>query len=180
MGTSIGFGGSSGANGTANNGGVDTEAFVARMRHVRGLHCEAKWRTIRAESLEPVEIFGELVSQGNTDVDVKKGRRDWLGYADEGEERAARERRQAERRRMRSDSERRRAEGPPPEEGRHLALEEFRAPGGRAEENVRLCPSDEGHPARGARDEKAEEKPERDDPGDGDGSDERWKGYWEG
>ena len=75
------------------NGPSATEIFVARLRHVRRMHCDAKWRTIRAESLEPVVLFS---TEENSAVDVEKGRRKWLGYANEAEEAAALKMRQNE------------------------------------------------------------------------------------
>mmetsp|Transcript_21161 Transcript_21161/g.61543 ORF Transcript_21161/g.61543 Transcript_21161/m.61543 type:complete len:1588 (-) Transcript_21161:127-4890(-) len=141
---------------------ADTEAFVARMHHVRSLHCESKWRTIRAESLayDPYEK--------STTVDVKKGRREWLGYANDEEEKASRDRHQLEKQRLRSDSERRRTEG-----AKTISYEEF---GGTEIDNVKACPSDERHSIR-IPDE--EEKTEA-SPGKEGGSDNGWKGYWEG
>mmetsp|Transcript_24187 Transcript_24187/g.36058 ORF Transcript_24187/g.36058 Transcript_24187/m.36058 type:complete len:611 (+) Transcript_24187:273-2105(+) len=60
--------------------GTSTAAFVARIHLVRKLHCDAKWQTIRAESLEHVEV------DQNEHFDEVAGRRSWLGYADEEEE----------------------------------------------------------------------------------------------
>ena len=76
--------------------GSDTEIFVIRMKTIRAMHCEATWRTIRMESLEPVEEAIEKSLQVLTTVDEAKGRRDWLGYANEAEENAANMKRRAE------------------------------------------------------------------------------------
>eukprot|EP00978_Attheya_sp_CCMP212_P004564 scaffold9972_cov44-Attheya_sp.AAC.3 len=76
--------------------GSDTEMFVTRMITIRAIHCEATWRTIRMESLEPVEEAIEKSLQVLTTVDEAKGRRDWLGYANEAEENTANMKRRAE------------------------------------------------------------------------------------
>lgn len=64
--------------------GSETDVFVKRIVNVRRLHCDAKWRNIRAESLEePCRFIDkEMAAQQ---------RRLWLGYANEEEELAAKE-----------------------------------------------------------------------------------------
>uniref|UniRef100_A0A7S1B5Y5 Vacuolar protein 14 C-terminal Fig4-binding domain-containing protein n=1 Tax=Corethron hystrix TaxID=216773 RepID=A0A7S1B5Y5_9STRA len=56
-----------------------TGTFVQRIEEVRKLHCEAKWGKLRSESLEQVTLL-------KVDVDVKAGRRGWVGYMDEADE----------------------------------------------------------------------------------------------
>jgi hypothetical protein len=60
--------------------GTSAEVFVHRILEVRQLHCNAKWKSIRSESLEPSTVI-DLDG-----VDIDKGRRNWLGYENEEEE----------------------------------------------------------------------------------------------
>lgn len=60
--------------------GTSAEVFVHRILEVRQLHCNAKWRSIRSESLEPSSVTDF------DDVDIDEGRRNWLGYKNEEEE----------------------------------------------------------------------------------------------
>lgn len=65
----------------------ETDVFVKRIINVRRLHCDAKWRNIRAESLEePCRFVGK-----DQKLTAAQQRREWLGYADEEEELASRE-----------------------------------------------------------------------------------------
>ena len=67
--------------------GSETDVFVKRIVNVRRLHCDAKWRNIRAESLEePCRLVGE-----DQKLTAAQQRREWLGYADEDEELATKE-----------------------------------------------------------------------------------------
>lgn len=67
--------------------GSETDMFVKRIVNVRRLHCDAKWRNIRAESLEePSRVVDE-----DQRLTAAQQRREWLGYADEDEELATRE-----------------------------------------------------------------------------------------
>lgn len=62
--------------------GSEMDAFVKRIVSVRRLHCDAKWRNIRAESLEePSRTVSE-----DQKLTAAQQRREWLGYADEEEE----------------------------------------------------------------------------------------------
>lgn len=61
--------------------------YVQRIQHVRSLHCDAKWRTIRADSLEVVPGKEETKDGGH---DEGSDRRSWLGYASKDEEEAMR------------------------------------------------------------------------------------------
>ena len=62
--------------------GSEMDAFVKRIVSVRRLHCDAKWRNIRAESLEePSRYISE-----DQKLTAAQQRREWLGYADEEEE----------------------------------------------------------------------------------------------
>jgi len=67
------------------NPGSLTDVFVQRLVHVRRLHCDAKWRNICAESLEENQ-FSE-----DQKLAAAQQRREWLGYANEDEELASRE-----------------------------------------------------------------------------------------
>jgi len=69
--------------------GTTTEIYYLSILKVRQLHCDAKWRSIRSESLEPASVMDY------DGIDVNVGKRDWLGYADEQEEVDAKERRKA-------------------------------------------------------------------------------------
>jgi len=69
--------------------GTSAEVFVHRIFEVRRMHCDARWRSIRAESLEPF-------SNNFGNVRVGESKRSWLGYENEEEERRARERYQIE------------------------------------------------------------------------------------
>jgi hypothetical protein len=60
--------------------GTSAEIFVHRILEIRKIHCNAKWRSIRSESLEPANVMDY------DDVDVNVGKRNWLGYANEDEE----------------------------------------------------------------------------------------------
>ena len=64
-----------------------TDVFVKRIVSVRQLHTDAKWRNIRAESLEEPS---RLVSEDQK-LTAAQQRREWLGYADEEEELATKE-----------------------------------------------------------------------------------------
>ncbi|KAL3784627.1 hypothetical protein ACHAW5_003428 [Stephanodiscus triporus] len=62
--------------------GSEMDAFVKRIVSVRRLHCDAKWRNVRAESLEePSRTLSE-----DQKLTAAQQRREWLGYADEEEE----------------------------------------------------------------------------------------------
>jgi Domain of unknown function (DUF3434). len=65
--------------------GTNTEIFVHRILEVRRLHCDAKWRYIRSESLE---VSGVPTYEA---VDSDAGRRSWLGYSSQQEERKGRD-----------------------------------------------------------------------------------------
>lgn len=65
----------------------ETHVFVKRILNVRQLHCDAKWRNIRAESLEEPCRFVD----NDQKLLAAQQRREWLGYADEDEELASRE-----------------------------------------------------------------------------------------
>ena len=60
---------------------------MKRILNVRQLHCDAKWRNIRAESLEEPCRFVD----NDQKLLAAQQRREWLGYADEDEELASRE-----------------------------------------------------------------------------------------
>jgi hypothetical protein len=62
--------------------GSETGVFVGRIVSVRRLHCDAKWRNIRAESLEEPSRFVSTDQK----LTAAQQRREWLGYADEEEE----------------------------------------------------------------------------------------------
>ena len=67
--------------------GSETDVFVKRVVQIRKLHCDAKWRNIRAESLEePSRFFSE-----DQKLITDQQRREWLGYADEEEELVAKQ-----------------------------------------------------------------------------------------
>ncbi len=67
--------------------GSEMDAFVKRIVCVRRLHCDAKWRNIRAESLmEPSRYVSD-----DQKLTSAQQRREWLGYADEEEELTAKE-----------------------------------------------------------------------------------------
>ncbi|KAL7443113.1 hypothetical protein ACHAXM_008659 [Skeletonema potamos] len=67
--------------------GTKTDIFVKRLVKTRKLHCDAKWRNIRAESLEdPSRVIGE-----DQKLLAAQQRREWLGYADEEDEIATKE-----------------------------------------------------------------------------------------
>ncbi|KAK1736870.1 vacuole morphology and inheritance protein 14 [Skeletonema marinoi] len=67
--------------------GSKTDIFVKRLVKTRKLHCDAKWRNIRAESLEdPSRLIGE-----EQKLKAAQQRREWLGYADEEDEIATKE-----------------------------------------------------------------------------------------
>lgn len=65
--------------------GTNTEIFVHRILEVRRLHCDAKWRSIRSESLE---LSFMLTYEA---VDTDAGRRSWLGYSSQEEEKEGRD-----------------------------------------------------------------------------------------
>ncbi len=67
--------------------GSETDVFVSRIVNVRRLHCDAKWRNIRAESLEEPCRF----VSGDQKLLAAQQRRKWLGYVDEEEELAMKE-----------------------------------------------------------------------------------------
>jgi len=58
----------------------DTKAYVARVQHVRDIHCSAMWENVRRESLE----MPKRVPVSSADADA--ARREWLGYASKEEE----------------------------------------------------------------------------------------------
>lgn len=58
----------------------NTRDFVDRILEVRDMHNDAKWKLLRAESLEPVLLDREFT------VDTDEGRRKWVGYNDVAEE----------------------------------------------------------------------------------------------
>ena len=60
--------------------GTTAEIFVHRILEVRQLHCDAKWRSIRSESLEPANV------PDFNGVDSDAARRNWLGYKNKIEE----------------------------------------------------------------------------------------------
>lgn len=72
-----------------------SKSFVSRVVQVRKLHCDARWESIRADSLETTERddFNEVLDDGES-------RREWLGYSTKEEEDAARARYRAEKRRL--------------------------------------------------------------------------------
>jgi len=79
---------------SANIEGTQTEVFVRQIKQTRTLHCDSRWRMLRAESLEAVDIdtIGALVeSQEDMDGEAKK-RRDLLGYKNAEDEIAAQKR----------------------------------------------------------------------------------------
>ena len=62
--------------------GSKTDIFVTRLVRTRKIHCDTKWRNIRAESLEnPSRVIGE-----EQKLVAAQQRREWLGYADEEDE----------------------------------------------------------------------------------------------
>jgi hypothetical protein len=65
--------------------GTSTEVFVHRILEIRKIHCDAKWRSIRSESLEPASVMDY------DGVDINAGRRNWLGYANEKDEKKTKE-----------------------------------------------------------------------------------------
>ena len=65
--------------------GTKTEIFVHRILEVRKTHLDAKWRSIRSESLEPASV---IEFDG---VDTDASRRDWLGYRNEQDEEETKE-----------------------------------------------------------------------------------------
>lgn len=68
--------------------GSETDVFVKRVLIARRIHVWAKWRMIRAESLqeEPCRIVTD-----EQKFNAQQQRREWLGYADEEDEKAARQ-----------------------------------------------------------------------------------------
>jgi len=65
----------------------ETDVFVKRILSVRRLHCDAKWRNIRAESLEEPSRYVDEDQK----LSAAQQRREWLGYADEEDEIATKE-----------------------------------------------------------------------------------------
>ena len=59
--------------------------FVHRILEVRKCHLDAKWRSIRSESLEPASV---IEYDG---IDTNSSRRDWLGYSNEQHEEETKE-----------------------------------------------------------------------------------------
>lgn len=57
----------------------DTKTYVARVQHVRDIHCSAMWENVRQESLE----MPKRVPVTSADADA--ARREWLGYASKEE-----------------------------------------------------------------------------------------------
>lgn len=75
-------------NGTSKRTDPGTDIFVSRIVNARRLHCDAKWRNIRAESLqEPNREVSD-----DQKLSAAQQRREWLGYANEEEELATKER----------------------------------------------------------------------------------------
>jgi hypothetical protein len=72
-----------------------SKSFVSRVVQVRKLHCDARWESIRADSLETAERddYDEVLDEGES-------RREWLGYSTKDEEDAARARYRAEKHRL--------------------------------------------------------------------------------
>jgi len=66
--------------------GTRTEIFVKQVMQTRTLHCDARWRMIRAESLEAVEMDVNAVPIQEHIDDEAQRRRKLLGYADEKDE----------------------------------------------------------------------------------------------
>ena len=60
-----------------------TLILIDRIKEVRKIHCDAKWRSIREESLEPVLIEPDPIYFS---IDEEQSRREWLGYVDENDE----------------------------------------------------------------------------------------------
>ena len=58
----------------------DTKTYVARIQHVRYVHCTAAWENVRQESLE----MPKRVRETNV-VDEGAARREWLGYSSKEE-----------------------------------------------------------------------------------------------
>ena len=73
---------------THNEFGSRNTIYIERIKEVRKSHCDAKWRTLRADSLEPALLEPR---SSYMKLDVDEGRRKWLGYANEEEERKNRE-----------------------------------------------------------------------------------------
>lgn len=74
--------------------GTQTVVFVRQIKQTRTLHCDSRWRMVRAESLESVDvdIVDALIpSQDDVDGEAKK-RRDLLGYKSEEDEIATQKR----------------------------------------------------------------------------------------
>jgi len=129
--------------------GTSAEVFVRRILEVRKIHCDAKWRSIRSESLEPASVMDY------DGVDVNEGKRHWLGYANEDEERKKKEM-------YRNESKIRHVDRGLSKSYRSLkAVEE-------------VIPPDDRNVAREENETKKESKENTDD-----GDDEtKWKQYW--
>ena len=54
-----------------------TLMLIERIKEVRKMHCDARWRATREESLEPILIEPDPMYFA---VDENKSRREWLGY----------------------------------------------------------------------------------------------------
>lgn len=81
-----------------------TESFVSRVLNVREMHCQALWKTIRAESLETTKLSEAKVMEDYTASQLENyqegdNRREWLGYSSKEEERVAHARYREEKRR---------------------------------------------------------------------------------
>lgn len=82
--------------------GYETVIFVDRVLEIRALHCEAMWKTIRAESLETVNAESKIDFINDNVQEVHEEgehRREWLGYNSKEEERIAQARFREEKRR---------------------------------------------------------------------------------
>ena len=84
--------------------GTSAEVFVHRIFEVRRMHCDTRWRSIRAESLE-------AFTNEFDNVRVDESKRSWLGYENEGDERRAREKYQMEKARRKKGGIGRNSEG---------------------------------------------------------------------
>ena len=135
--------------------GTSAEVFVHRILEVRQLHCNARWRSIRSESLEPFSV---------TDydgVDIDEGRRAWLGYANEEEEKQGRHKFRTEHSTRTENNEDR----------KHAEYSGFHKDG-----NVSPDDRDEAD----KKNENEEEKHDNNSDGDSEGEDDtkQWKEYW--
>jgi hypothetical protein len=65
---------------SSNIEGTRTEVYVRQIKQTRTLHCDSRWRMVRAESLEAVDVDIALVSSQEDANGEAKKRRDLLGY----------------------------------------------------------------------------------------------------